>query len=52
MRQSSVGKGNGEFLAHVAEGVPADELRKRWKEGRYPNLHAGLAKWAIKHRGF
>lgn len=52
MSRHSIGKGNADFLAHVADGVPADELRKRWRDGRYPHLHEKLARYAIKRRGY
>lgn len=34
-----VGYGNAMFLADLAEGVPDEAMRKKFKGGQYPDLH-------------
>lgn len=46
----TVGTGNGRFLGDVANGMSREELVKRWREGMYPDLHAGLAQEAMAMR--
>lgn len=33
-----VGYGNAKFLSDLAEGVPDEVMRKRFKSGEYPDL--------------
>lgn len=47
----SVGRGNGMFLGHVANGKSRSEIEKNWREGRYPDLHTTLARNAISDAG-
>ena len=47
---TKVGESNGRFLGYAANGMSADELRKRWKEGEFPDLHPALAKAALTGR--
>lgn len=34
-----IGGGNAKFLADLAEGVPDETMRQRYKAGEYPDLH-------------
>lgn len=37
--KAKAGTGNGAFLADLAEGVPDQVMRERFKRGEYPDLH-------------
>ncbi len=36
---ANVGAGNAQFLADLADKVPTDVMRERYKSGRYAPLH-------------
>lgn len=45
------GETNGRFLGLVANGVPTEELRRRWKAREFPGLSERIARQALKERG-
>ncbi|MEW9855915.1 hypothetical protein [Novosphingobium sp. M1R2S20] len=47
----SIGRGNGVFLAHVANRMPRPEIERRFKAGEYEDLHKGLATYAMAQAG-
>ncbi len=43
---ANAGQGNAYFIADLAAGVPDEEMRSRFKAGRYPFLHiASVQGW-------
>lgn len=47
---TKVGESNGRFLGYAANGMKPDELRQRWKDGEFPDLHPALARFAIERK--
>lgn len=43
------GCGNAQFLADIARGQTAEQMRANWKQGAYPGLNE---KWARENLAF
>jgi len=47
----AIGKGNGMFLGHVANGMTRAELERRYRAGEFPDLNPMIAAHALKEAG-
>jgi hypothetical protein len=48
---SSVGRGTGIFLGHLASGITVAALRENWKGGSYPDLSPKFARANLVFKG-